>query len=95
MKYVAHQPGCLFRVQTVPHLQQESEQWGTHVKTAWSLDPQIALALVARFPSATTLKAEVASMVQVRFFCSRTDSTTSALCWNISSKSPTSMLMPW
>ncbi|KAH8969995.1 hypothetical protein BDL97_02G062700 [Sphagnum fallax] len=52
------------KVQTVPHLQQESEQWGPHVKTAWSVDPQIALALVARFPSATTLKAEVASMVQ-------------------------------
>lgn len=41
-----------------------SESWGVHVKTAWAVDPRIALALVARFPGALSLKTEVASMVQ-------------------------------
>lgn len=35
------------------------------MKTAWAVDPRIALALVARFPGALSLKTEVASMVQV------------------------------
>jgi hypothetical protein len=42
-----------------------SERWGDHVATAWSIDPCIALALVARFPGAVSLKTEVASLVQV------------------------------
>jgi hypothetical protein len=41
------------------------EQWGNHVRTAWAVDPQIALALVARFPGVASLKSEVSSMVQV------------------------------
>lgn len=43
-----------------------SERWGDHVATAWSIDPCIALALVARFPGAVSLKTEVASVVKVR-----------------------------
>lgn len=42
-----------------------SESWGVHVKTAWAVDPRIALALVARFPGALSVRTEVASMVQV------------------------------
>ncbi|CAM6044662.1 unnamed protein product [Sphagnum compactum] len=40
------------------------ERWGNHVRTAWAVDPQIALALVARFPGVASLKSEVSSMVQ-------------------------------
>jgi hypothetical protein len=42
-----------------------SESWGVHVKTAWAVDPRIALALVARFPGALSVRTEVASLVQV------------------------------
>lgn len=42
-----------------------SERWGDHVATAWSIDPCIALALVSRFPGAVSLKTEVASLVKV------------------------------
>lgn len=45
-----------------------SERWADHIKTAWAVDPRIALALVARFPGAVSLKAEVFSMVQVCLF---------------------------
>jgi phosphatidylinositol 4-kinase len=41
-----------------------SEPWEIHVKTAWAVDPRIALALVARFPGAHALRTEVTSMVQ-------------------------------
>lgn len=41
-----------------------SESWGVHVKTAWAVDPRIALALVARFPGALSVRTEVASLVQ-------------------------------
>ncbi|KAH9576425.1 hypothetical protein CY35_01G160200 [Sphagnum magellanicum] len=40
------------------------ERWGNHVRTAWAVDPKIALALVARFPGVASLKSEVSSMVQ-------------------------------
>lgn len=42
-----------------------SESWEVHVKTAWAVDPHIALALVARFPGVHAIRTEVASMVQV------------------------------
>ena len=42
-----------------------SESWGVHVRTAWAVDPRIALALVARFPGALSVKTEVEYMVQV------------------------------
>lgn len=45
-----------------------AESWGIHVRTAWAVDPRIALALVARFPGESTVRTEVAAMVQVCFF---------------------------
>lgn len=54
------------RVYALPRLQRlVSERWGTFVKTAWSVDPRIALALVARFPGSVALKMEVSGLVQV------------------------------
>lgn len=49
----------------VPRSKSNSEPWEIHVKTAWAVDPRIALALVARFPGAHALRTEVTSMVQV------------------------------
>lgn len=42
-----------------------SASWEVLVKTAWAVDPRIALALVARFPGALSVRTQVASMVQV------------------------------
>lgn len=55
------------RVYAVPRLQKMiPERWGNFVKTAWAVDPRIALSLVARFPGSAALKAEVGNLVQVR-----------------------------
>lgn len=48
-----------------PRLQKTvSERLGNYVKTAWTIDPRIALALVVRFPGSAVLKAEVSILVQ-------------------------------
>lgn len=53
------------KVNTVPRLQRmASERLGSYAKTAWSVDPRIALSLVARFPGSALLKAEVGILVQ-------------------------------
>ena len=55
------------RVYALPRLQKTvSERLGNYVKTAWTVDPRIALALVARFPGSAALRAEVSNLVQVR-----------------------------
>ncbi|KAL3515190.1 hypothetical protein ACH5RR_022092 [Cinchona calisaya] len=41
-----------------------SEKWVEHARTAFSVDPQIALSLAARFPANAVLKSEVALLVQ-------------------------------
>lgn len=53
------------KVYAVPRLQKMiPERWGNFVKTAWAVDPRIALSLVARFPGSAALKAEVGNLVQ-------------------------------
>ncbi|KAG0598394.1 hypothetical protein M758_12G069200 [Ceratodon purpureus] len=53
------------QVCAIPRLQKTvSERLEDYVKTAWSVDPRIALALVARFPGSAALKAEVSMLVQ-------------------------------
>ncbi|KAJ6766108.1 PHOSPHATIDYLINOSITOL KINASE [Salix purpurea] len=42
-----------------------SEKWIEYARTAFSVDPRIALCLVSRFPTNTNLKAEVTQLVQV------------------------------
>ncbi|KAJ6671341.1 hypothetical protein OIU85_015128 [Salix viminalis] len=41
-----------------------SEKWIEYARTAFSVDPRIALCLVSRFPTNTNLKAEVTQLVQ-------------------------------
>ncbi|CAM6104386.1 unnamed protein product [Calypogeia fissa] len=48
-----------------PRARVSADQWSEYAKTAWSVDPRIALSLVARFPAIATLKTEVTSLVQV------------------------------
>lgn len=42
-----------------------SEKWIEFARTAFSIDPQIAFCLGARFPANAVLKAELALLVQV------------------------------
>lgn len=44
-----------------------AEKWVEFARTAFFVDPQIALSLVSRFPANASLKAEVTQLVQVRF----------------------------
>jgi len=55
----------MFRDNMQLRFKSNSESWEVHVKTAWAVDPRIALALVARFPGAHAIRTEVTSMVQV------------------------------
>jgi len=74
------------RVNTVPRLQRiASERLGNYVKTAWSVDPRIALSLVARFPGSASLKAEVSILVLVRisFFLNMYLDVLCDLCFNM------------
>ncbi|RXH88260.1 hypothetical protein DVH24_042331 [Malus domestica] len=41
-----------------------SDKWIEHARTAFAVDPRIALSLASRFPTNTFLKAEVAQLVQ-------------------------------
>lgn len=41
-----------------------SEKWVEHARTAFAVDPRIALSLASRFPTNTFLKAEVTQLVQ-------------------------------
>ncbi|GLJ12893.1 hypothetical protein SUGI_0199940 [Cryptomeria japonica] len=45
-----------------------SDRWAEYVRTAFSVDPRIAICLVARFPSVSSLRAEVMSLVQQNIF---------------------------
>lgn len=47
-----------------PRLRISSDRWVEYVKTAWSVDPRIALALPTRFPAIVSLRAEVMLLVQ-------------------------------
>jgi len=43
-----------------------SDKWVEHVRTAFSVDPRIALSLTSRFPTNSSVTTEVALLVQVR-----------------------------
>ncbi|GBG80565.1 hypothetical protein CBR_g31025 [Chara braunii] len=43
---------------------QGQERWAEWVRTAWSVDPRIAIAMVARFPGVTHIRTEVTKLVQ-------------------------------
>lgn len=47
-----------------PRLRVSSDHWVDYVKTAWSVDPRIALTLATRFPTVGAVKAEVMTLVQ-------------------------------
>lgn len=44
-----------------------SDKWIEYARTAFSVDPRIALSLASRFSTNTSLKAEVTNLVQVCF----------------------------
>lgn len=44
-----------------------SDKWIEHVRTAFAVDPRIALSLTSRFPTNSTVTAEVTQLVQVIF----------------------------
>ncbi|BBM99121.1 phosphatidylinositol 4-kinase A [Marchantia polymorpha subsp. ruderalis] len=50
--------------ESLPRWRVSGERWAEYVRVAWSVDPRIALALVARFPGVGILRTEVSSMVQ-------------------------------
>lgn len=45
-----------------------SERWVEYARTAFSVDPRIALSLASRFPANATLKIEITLLVQVCLF---------------------------
>ncbi|XP_031499033.1 phosphatidylinositol 4-kinase alpha 1 [Nymphaea colorata] len=49
-----------------------SEKWIEYVRTAFSVDPRIALSLAARFPSVSALKNELMQLVQLHILDLRT-----------------------
>lgn len=53
--------------ETTSRLKISSEKWVDFARTAFSVDPRIALCLAARFPTNNHLKAEVTQLVQVCF----------------------------
>ncbi|KAL2650963.1 hypothetical protein R1flu_019091 [Riccia fluitans] len=54
----------LLKESSSPRMKVTSDQWIEFARTAWSMDPRIALSLVMRFPTVSNLKAEVTSLVQ-------------------------------
>lgn len=42
-----------------------AEKWIEYARTAFAVDPKIALSIAARFPTNPSLKAEVTQLVQV------------------------------
>ncbi|KAF2608454.1 hypothetical protein F2Q68_00043396 [Brassica cretica] len=49
-----------------------SEKWTEHAKTAFSVDPRIALSLASRFPANAAVKSEVTQLVQTHIVDLRT-----------------------
>ncbi|KAL5722458.1 1-phosphatidylinositol 4-kinase [Ranunculus cassubicifolius] len=49
---------------TLYKLKFNSEKWIEFARTAFSVDPRIALSLVSRFPAVSTLRAEITQLVQ-------------------------------
>ncbi|BBM99420.1 phosphatidylinositol 4-kinase A [Marchantia polymorpha subsp. ruderalis] len=54
----------LMKESSAPRIKVTADQWIEYVRTAWSVDPRIALSLVSRFPTVSPVKVEVTSMVQ-------------------------------
>ncbi|KAL3700638.1 hypothetical protein R1sor_018660 [Riccia sorocarpa] len=54
----------LLKESSAPRFKVNSDQWIEFARTGWAVDPRIAFALVARFPTVPVLKAEVTSLVQ-------------------------------
>lgn len=54
-----------FRESTSSKLKLSAEKWTDYARTAFAVDPRIALSLAARFPTNPSLKAEVTQLVQV------------------------------
>ena len=50
---------------TSARLKMSSERWIEFARTAFAVDPRIALSLASRFPTVSSLKAEVTQLVQV------------------------------
>lgn len=51
--------------ETSSRLKISSDKWVEFARTAFSVDPRIALSLAARFPANTSLKTEIIQLVQV------------------------------
>lgn len=45
-----------------------SDKWIDHVRTAFAVDPRIALSMPLRFPTNATMQSEITQLVQVWFF---------------------------
>jgi phosphatidylinositol 4-kinase len=48
-----------------------SDKWVEHTRTAFAVDPRIALSVASRFPTNTFVKTEVTQLVQVFFFSNK------------------------
>lgn len=55
----------MYRDSPYSRLKISSEKWTEHAKTAFSVDPRIALSVASRFPANAAVKAEVTQLVQV------------------------------
>jgi hypothetical protein len=59
---------CVARDTTTFRGKISSDKWIDHVRTAFAVDPRIALAMPLRFPTNTTMQSEITQLVQVWFF---------------------------
>lgn len=57
---------CIFR-ETSSRPKISSDKWIEHARTAFAVDPRIALSVASRFPTNTFVKTEVTQLVQVFF----------------------------
>lgn len=58
----------MYRDSPYSRLKVSSGKWTEHAKTAFLVDPRIAISLVSRFPENIALKSEVTQLVEVRFY---------------------------
>ena len=59
---------CVARDTTTFRGKISSDKWIDHVRTAFAVDPRIALSMPLRFPTNATMQSEITQLVQVWFF---------------------------
>lgn len=59
---------CVARDTTTFRGKISSDKWIDHVRTAFAVDPRIALSMPLRFPTNATMQSEITQLVQVCFF---------------------------